>query len=310
MNPPVARCLLENDDLRIEIDQHVGACITDFAIKGPRGHWWPLLRRTPAIIPGGEHTACYLLSPWSNRIDAGVFAFAGESRRVRINWPDGTAIHGDVRDRAWSILDRSPVSARLRIDSREQDDSNWPWAYLTEVRYELAGSTFETELSITNVDDSPMPVGGGYHPFFNRILWNVADDPVVTAKVTGRYPCERVMVTGPAVMDDLSHRLVKGTTLHENLDDIFESPGGEISIHWPASGVRATFESTHQFGKMVIFSPIHDGGSPSPFFCVEPVSMINNGFNLALTGKVPTHGVRVLEPGQELRMGWKLRIEK
>ncbi|HLO40785.1 MAG TPA: hypothetical protein VK176_07160 [Phycisphaerales bacterium] len=310
MHPPLTRCLLENDDLRLEVDQRTGASITDFSIMGPRSAWWPLMRRAPAIIPGGEQSACYLLSPWSNRIDGGVFAFAGETRRVRVNWPDGTAIHGDVRDRAWTILDRSPVSARLRIDSREQDGSNWPWSYLTEVRYELAGSTFETELVITNVDDSPMPVGGGYHPFFNRTLWNMADDPVVKARVTGRYPTQRVMVTGPAVMDDLSRRLNQGCALREDLDDIFETPGGEISIQWPASGVRATFESTSQFSKMVIFSPMHTDGSPYPFFCVEPVSMVNDGFNLALTGKVPAHGVRILEPGQELRLGWKLRIEK
>lgn len=310
MNPPTTRCLLENDLLRLELDQDVGASIADLAIKGPRDHWWPLLRRSPAIVPGGEQTASYLLAPWSNRIRDGKFRFEGRDYQVRVNWPDGTAIHGDVRDRAWTILDRSPISARLELDSRTQQDVNWPWSFRARVRYELTEAGMEAELRVANTDDSSMPVGGGFHPFFNRILWDVRDDPRVTAAVTGRYPCERVMVIAPAKLDDFSRALTRGTPLHEPLDDIFDCPTGAASIHWPASGVTVDFESTQLFKHLVIFCPIRENGSPYPFFCVEPVSMVNDGFNLAAAGSVPSHGVQVLAPGEEIVLGWKMRVRK
>ncbi|GMV26764.1 MAG: hypothetical protein AMXMBFR58_27950 [Phycisphaerae bacterium] len=302
------RCLLENDLLRAEIDHGVGASLTDLAIKGPRGHWWPLLRRSPAIITRGEDSACYLLAPWSNRIDGGVFSFRGEKITVRTNWPDGTAIHGDVRNRPWRILDRSPLSARLRIDSRDHPDMNWPWSFCAQVRYEVSGGSLVCDLTITNAGEKPMPAGGGFHPFFNRVLWDVADDPVVRAAVTGRYPCERVMVVGPATREKVTELLVAGGPLRQPLDDIFDCPTGEASIQWPASGVTARFTSSEVFKHLVVFCPIRESGSPFPFFCVEPVSMVNNGFNLAERGVISNHGVRVLDPGESVAMSWTLDV--
>lgn len=308
MQTPTARCVIESDLLRVEVDQQIGASITDLAVKGPRDAWWPMLRRSTATVIRGEDTACYLLAPWSNRIRDGLFEFEGRPIHVRTNWPDGTAIHGDVRDRAWKILDRSPVSVRLAFDSREHLDTNWPWMFTCEARYEVDGGVLEADLKIRNVDDADMPCGGGFHPFFHRVLWDVADDPVVTAAVTGRYPCEHVMVVGDAGMERVSEALAGGTRLHEPLDDIFECPSGEVEIRWPASGVSARFKSSEEFGKVVIFVPLTTGGSPMPFFCVEPVSMVNDGFNLVR--KVATHGVRVLRPGEELAMKWTLDVRR
>lgn len=305
---PPQRCLLENDLLRAEIDPAVGACITDLAIRGPRAHGWPILRRSPGIVNRGEDTACYLLSPWSNRIRDAAFRFNGRDIRLRPNWPDGTAIHGDVRDRPWRILDRSPVSARLLFDSRAHDNINWPWSFTTQARFELTEQGLECDLTITNTDESPMPAGGGFHPFFSRTLWDVRDEIQVRAAVTGRYPCERIMPTGPASMDDLCERLNRGTSLDMPLDDVFDCPTGRAELRWTRSGVRASFESSSNFGHLVIFSPIAGNGSPYPFFCVEPVSMVNDGFNLMASGQVRSHGVQVLQPGERLDLSWRMRI--
>ncbi|HRJ50339.1 MAG: hypothetical protein KF787_00670 [Phycisphaeraceae bacterium] len=302
------RCIIESEDLRAEIDPEVGASLTDLSVRGPGGAWWPLLRRSSSALSGGEESSCYLLAPWSNRVRDGRFAFEGREVSLRKNWPDGTAIHGDVRDREWRILDRSPVSARLAFSSIEFEDINWPWAFRAQARYELATSGLESELVITNASDRPMPCGGGFHPFFNRILWDTADDPVVTAAVTGRYPCEGVMAVGPAAMDDFCRSLVGGSDVRAPLDDVFSCPSGRVGILWPASGVAVEFESSHELGHLVIYSAVGSGGTPRPHLCVEPVSMVNDGFNLASRGAVNDHGVRVLAPGGSLRLKWTMRI--
>lgn len=302
------RCIIESDDLRAEIDPGVGASLTDLSVRGPGGAWWPLLRRSSSALSGGEESSCYLLAPWSNRVRDGRFAFEGREVSLRKNWPDGTAIHGDVRDREWRILDRSPVSARLAFSSIQCADINWPWAFRAEVRYELAPTGLESELIITNESDRPMPCGGGFHPFFNRILWDTADDPVVTAAVTGRYPCERVMAVGTAAMDDFCRSLVGGSAVRASHDDVFACPSGRVEIRWPASGVVVEFESSDQLGHLVIYSAVGPGGTPRPHLCVEPVSMVNDGFNLAARGAVKDHGVRVLAPGGTLGLQWAMRI--
>lgn len=304
----VHRCILENDGLRAEIDPSIGASLTDLSLRGPGAAWWPLLRRAACDLPRGEESSCYLLAPWSNRIRDGSFVFEGREVVLRKNWPDGTAIHGDVRDRAWRILDRSPVSARLRFESVGSPDINWPWTFVAEVRYELIGSGLESELVIRNTSERAMPCGGGFHPFFNRILWDTADDPVVTAAVTGRYPCEGVMAVGPSEMDGLCRSLNAGVAVREALDDVFSCPSGGVRIRWPASGVEVGFESSDELGHVVIYSAIGPGGSPRPHLCVEPVSMVNDGFNLAQVGTVRDHGVCFLPPGGRMRLNWTLRV--
>jgi aldose 1-epimerase len=58
--------------------------------------------------------------------------------------------------------------------------------------------------------------------------------------------------------------------------------------------------STDELGHVVVYTPRDADGSPNEFFCVEPVTMVNDGFNLREQGEQGT-GVRTLEPGETLR---------
>jgi aldose 1-epimerase len=53
----------------------------------------------------------------------------------------------------------------------------------------------------------------------------------------------------------------------------------------------------------VIYAP----GAGSEFFCFEPVTSVNDGFNLLARGQAGT-GVATLSPGQELRADWTIRV--
>ena len=53
-------------------------------------------------------------------------------------------------------------------------------------------------------------------------------------------------------------------------------------------------EADEIFRHLVVYIP-----PGRPYFCVEPVSMIGDGFNLMADGVADT-GVRVLEPGETM----------
>lgn len=305
MNP----LTLELDRLRVVVVPDLGAGVADLSLRAPDGSFRPLWRRTANPSPTYfNDLASYTLAPWSNRIPSGDFEFLGTRQHVTPDWSDNTAIHGDVKSRVFQLLDRSPNSARLRYDSRSVRDTNFPWNYACNTRYELGDGVLLTEVSITNLSTSPFPVGVGFHPYFMRSLWDPADEVVVAGGFTGRYPAVGMIPTGPACPDSVTDHLRKGRPLGTlELDDVFTCPNAAMSVRWPASGVTARYECSPNLSHAVIYSPLLPTGKPAPTFCLEPVSMVNDGFNLLARGQ-PGTGVEAIAPGEAFRVSWKMLV--
>ncbi|MCC6678403.1 MAG: hypothetical protein IT436_14795 [Phycisphaerales bacterium] len=296
--------LIENQRLRLRILPAIGAGAAEFSLRSPRGAWQPIWRPAPESPSHFNDLACYLLAPWSNRIAAGRFTFAGRQIQLRPDWLDGTAIHGVVKDRPWTILDRSPISARLAFESHRHADLNWPWPFDAAARYELDEQSLEVKLAITNRSDSAMPAGLGFHPFFMRRLWNDHDDVAIRASLAGRYPAAGMIPTAPARADEVTRHLAAGLPLSTlDLDDVFAGFDPATTITWPASGIRASFTVSPNLNHTVLYSP-----PAQPHFCLEPVSMVNDGFNL-LARSAPGTGVTTLAPGQSLSATMAIRID-
>ena len=311
---------IETDALRLRVLPGLGAGVQELSLRRNDGAWHPLLRASPDSPDHFDALACYLLAPWSNRVRGGRFRFEGREHAMRPDWPDGTAIHGLVKDKPWRILDRSPVSVRLGFDSRDHAPSGYPAAFSCAARYELEGAVFRASLAVTIDEEAeaPAPVGLGFHPFFPRRLWDEQDEVVVACRafgegaprgLRGRYPCEGMLPVGEAVRDDVVGRLCAGLPLGDGfLDDVFAGSPDGAQIEWPSSGVRAVFTCSPGLEHTVIYAGLDTSGKPLPFFCVEPVSMVNDGFNLLERGWEET-GVRVLEPGESFDVEWALGVE-
>ncbi|MCE7974245.1 MAG: hypothetical protein DYG92_07985 [Leptolyngbya sp. PLA1] len=303
----MAIIVLESSSLRAAVLPELGAGVADLSLRRD-GDWWPLLRRAHPRPSHFNQLACYLLAPWSNRIEAGVFEFAGRPVRLTPNWPDGTAIHGEVCSASWQVEQRGPTSAVLRVRS-EPGPGRWPWAYECRVRYEVAGERFLSRLELTNLDTSPMPAGLGYHPFFARVLRSTADRAHIRLANGGRFPAEGMLPTGPAREDEHSRALASGVSADDlNLDDVFLGSPEGAEIRWPASGTVLRFGSCEGAGFSVVYAPRGPAGAP-PFFCLEPVSMLNNGFNLMARGWSGT-GVRRLAPGESMSLAWTFGVDQ
>lgn len=310
------RVTVENQRLRLSLEPALAAGVADFSLRAPSGEYAPIWRRAPERVAWWNDLSSYILAPWCNRIAGGAFVFEGRRVELPRDWKDGTAIHGVVKDRAFDILDRSPVSARFGFDSREHQGSPsiraWPWPFTCTLRYELDETSLTHDVAITNLGDSPMPCGVGFHPYFVRTLWDPRDDVVVRMNVAGRYPCDEMIPRGPARPDEVTAHFASGKPLGMlELDDVFGGSDGKMSVTWPASGVRARFECSRDFGHSVIYSPVDRSGPtprPVPHFCLEPVSMVNDGFNLMARGQAGT-GVQIVQPGATMKTHFALIVE-
>lgn len=298
--------LLQNERLRLAVDPALGAGIADFSVAGPAKFFYPLMRRAAAGEASPSLLGCFTMAPWCNRIRGAAFRFGGREHRLRPAGADPNAMHGDVRARPWRILDRSPFSASFSFDSRDAADVNFPWPFEARIRYQLSPDTLAIDLSVTNLAADSFPAGCGLHPYFPRRLWDDRDDVHIRVPCAARYPLENSLPSGPPAADDLTRRLRELHPLPEQaLDAVFAGYEGDCEIRWPASGLSLRMQSSANLKHVVVFAPRTPGGGPLPFFAVEPVSQVNDGFNLLASGDSGS-GTAVLQPGKSLRVSYSL----
>ena len=291
---------MNTDDWTLTIDPDRGGSIVGCTIKGPDDAPHDLL------YPHPKAGASFVMAPWSNRISDAQFDFEGQHISLNANHPDGTAIHGVARDLPWTIADRTPVSTRLTLDSRDVPpgaSTSFPFSFGCSQRFELTGDGILLDLSVTNLDSRPFPAGCGHHPYFARTLFSSRDQLTIKAPVTGHYPAENQIPTGAPVDDDYCTALRNGDSfVGSELDEVFSNGNAPIELNWDKSGVKLTMECSEALNHLVVFTPL-----AAPYVCVEPTTMANNGFNAKDPSSV---GVRILQPGETLETRIKIHLAK
>lgn len=319
---------LSAGDLRLSIDPALGAGIADFALRGPAGYFYPLMRRTAPGETNASLLGSFFMAPWVNRIAGASFEFAGTRHTLRPTTPAGTpaelivAQHGDVRKRSWSVSSQSDAHVTLTFVSASVSDANWPWRFACEATYRLhkgdgrSYGTLEIELAVINRDQRPFPAGCGHHPYFMRRLWSDRDEIQVRVPVAARYALTNGCASAPPQEDALTRQLRSGGALpDQQIDSVFASLGGPdrtATLRWPASGVELQIEPDPALGHWVVYAPrepMSNRTEPLPIVAVEPQSQVNNALVMDAAGVAGT-GTQVLDPGQALRTNCVFRVSK
>ncbi len=303
--------VLKNDRLELTLLPEFGCHWSRLRVS-VKGHWLDLLVSAPdhdALVKRPTGYGSYLLAPWSNRIAGAAFEFEGQRHQLKENFPDHSAIHGDVRNRPWKIASSTPRRFEATFDSREFPDFNYPFALRFRHVLELSEETLQVALTIENVDKRKAPVGFGYHPFLRRRLTRADPDLILIVPADRYYPLEACIPTGPPEpvggRTDLRHLKVLGKP---GLDHCFTGlRHGEIRVIYPGTRLEVRFNLDPLFTHAVVYAPNDSTGRPREFVCVEPVTHANDGFNLVARGSKDT-GVKVLEPGEVWGGAWALSV--
>jgi aldose 1-epimerase len=110
------------------------------------------------------------LSPFACRIPGGKYIYDGEEFEFENKFMDGTAIHGLLYNKAFrrtaTFSDEQKASAAFKYHYKEEDNG-YPFDYTCEVRYTLLPqNTLQVQTTIINLDDLPIPMTDGWHPYF------------------------------------------------------------------------------------------------------------------------------------------------
>jgi aldose 1-epimerase len=278
---------LRHGPFALEVCPGLGGAITAFRHRGR-----DLMRPAESACFAARdpfRASSFALVPFSNRVADRRFAFQGQIYELPANFPsEPHAIHGQGWEQAWTVVEMTTGRAVLDFAHRI---AGTPLHYRARQTLALGDRGLDIALEVTNAGAGPMPAGLGVHPYFVRT-------PGVTLRTRldrvwlmdeRKIPTERVSL--PAKWDfSRAPRLADLA-----MDHCFGGWDGRAELHWPETGVTLEIEAEPLFDHLVIYIP-----PGQAIFCVEPVSHVNDGFNLAERGVADT-GVQVLAPGESLR---------
>lgn len=245
-------------DARVVVDPAGGGRVLGLDVDGLD------LLVTPEV---DEHDhGIFPMAPWAGRIRHGEFAFDGTDYRLPCN-KGPHAIHGTVRDVAWTVEDVSETSAVLSV----QLGDPWPFGGRVVQRLSLAPDHLELVMEV-HAADRAMPASCGWHPWWSRDLdrggsleVELHADHLYRLDGEGIPSGELVPVVPPP------------------WDDCFTDLGEPAAIlRWPGA---ATVTITTDCPCVVVYT------EPEHAVCVEPQSGPPDEFNLA---------PRIVEPGSAL----------
>ena len=221
-------------DIEVELLPDIGARLHRLRVGGHD------LLRTPADT--SEHVSDpffwggYVMAPWCGRLAPGPMAVGKRVVDLHPNFPDGSAIHGQVYAAPW----RQVGDASFAVDAG--GSGGWPWRYRVEMAASVVGAALSLVLRLTNLDDEPMPGGIGLHPWFPLAVEVAIHAGQVYASNADTSPAPQP-VSGDL---DLRHRRPMAQGVDATWPDPQDPP---LELFWPEhqlrAAVRAPFPTLH-----------------------------------------------------------------
>jgi aldose 1-epimerase len=284
---------LSTGRLRLELSPSIGGSISAFEWLGESAET-PILRKCHSDSEKVLDASCFPLVPYVNRIRGGRFTFRGREVRLAPNMAgDPSPLHGQGWLNSWRV---DEADERRAVLSFSHPAGEWPWEYAAREEFALDEEGLSLGLICRNTGGDPMPCGLGQHPYFPCGPATRLDTKVATAWTIDEHvlPVEQVPATGRF---DLRDRAVCG----QGLDHGFGGWGGEARMTDPGWPFELRLSSpTAKFFQL--YSPAVGG-----IFVAEPVTHANAALN-APEAQWSRLGMRVLEPGEEMRLDMRLEV--
>jgi aldose 1-epimerase len=223
----------------------------------------------------------YPMAPWCGRVDAAPVDIGGRQVSLPSNFPDGSAIHGQVYATPWEVRDDRSLVIRAGGDV-------WPWPYDVTMKVETRDTRVGFDYTLTNLADEAMPAGIGVHPWFLRPL-HVAIRAEGVLSPNQATPPEPTPVSGSFDLRELAEM---PSDLDATWTDLTDPP---VELYWPASGLRATLRAQAPALYVVAASPGHLNA-----VALEPQTHAPQAIRRLLNGE--PGALAMLEPGASLQL--------
>lgn len=249
-----------------------------------------------------------VLLPYANRIRGRIAGdrqieaqVLGKTVRLPMNWggkapgAEQYAMHGLMLDTPFEVTVSDParVSGLLHAGDFE---GRWLSSSDVAVDYRLTASALELTVEVTNVGGDPLPVGIGWHPWFNLPSGERAQAllRVPARSRAGVNNYDEVLPTGEILKlagtpyDFSERRPLKDLYLDDCFTDL---EGRTIEVVDPAAGLGLRISGAPPVRAFQVYAP-----PERPIVVVEPQFNLANPFGPEWSGR--DTGMVVLQPGE------------
>jgi aldose 1-epimerase len=200
------------------------------------------------------------LSPFPCRIRGGKYHFDGKEYQFSRLFGDGTAIHGLLYDKPFSILEETTADHSGTVVSEyiyKKNDPGYPFDYGCQVRYILRGdSELEVVTAVTNLDRTVIPIADGWHPYFR--LGGKIDDWQLQLHSSAEVEFDRQLIpTGKLLQYNVfeTPRQIGDTFLDNCFSLKPELVSAACEIHHPENGLSILFFPDASYPYLQIYTP-------------------------------------------------------
>jgi len=230
------------------------------------------------------------LSPFVCRISEGKYEFDNISYEFQNKFNDGSAIHGIVSDKPFTVVEKSSREdeAFILLEYHYQkEDPAYPFEYLINVKYTLkTGGRLYLDTTVKNLSSQRMPMADGWHPYFS--LEGEVNDWLLSFHSREKLAFnEKLIPLGHTVEapDFYSPKLI-GEEFFDNCFLLEQDTGAPAAtLENPANGLRLSFYPDRYYPFLQIYTP---GDRKS--IAIENLSSAPDAFNNGL-------GLIILKPG-------------
>lgn len=286
--------IIESGPLRLAVLPEQGGSVASL-----EWHGRPLLRRQ--LVDGVLNSGCFPLIPFSNRLCGSRFSWNDKAVQLLPNHPNAPGepvLHGFGWRLPWRITAQRSDHIALALDVPGSSAAiGWPWAFRAEQSFQLDVSGALFGLAITNLANTPMPAGLGFHPFFPRT-------PATRMRALHRGEWKTDAACLPTTLTERDGPVDwwHGRPVASRcIDTVYTGRDGPIEIVWPQARIGMIITPSDDLPFTTIYVPANE-----PFFCAEPVSHITDGFNRTGADGAAS-GVREIVPGERWSVSMRLQ---
>ncbi len=245
------------------------------------------------------------LAPFVCRIPEGKYQWGGVCYEIEHKFMDGSAIHGLLFNKPFSVLERFTEDDNASLHLRyhyNKEDAGYPFRFNCDIVYTLhANNLLQVETTILNLEDQEIPVADGWHPYFS--LGNKVNDCLLRFASDAQLEFnEKLIPTGNMIHYPhfLEYKPLGGLFLDNCFLSKAEPEQPVCQFHNPANGLTLSFFSDGSYPYLQLYTPDHRQS-----IAIENLSGAPDCFNNGI-------GLQILEPrhSETFTVWYKLDVKQ
>lgn len=296
---------IRSGDLHLTVAPSIGGSIADF-FQMHEGRRRDILRPAKAAAftqNDARAMASFPLLPFCNRIRDASFSFDDQLIHLVANLPPSAhAIHGIGWQVPWQVIAHTVDAIVLALayeQPSQRQQFGWPWTFYAEQKFHLSEQGLCVTMRLQNRSSSAMPFGIGHHPYFPK-----TEITSLQTELSSMWATDAEVLPLHLQATPLLKQLARGARVDQHvMDNNFTGWNRDASIQFDAQHPPIRLQADAGLGFLGIYVPPAEN-----YFCVEPVSMCTDAFNLIKTHTSEQCGAQTLLAGAGFETRWSLLV--